>query len=127
MLVNFVTLGERCLSVEVGKTSLNSVTHKSACPTTNENHKAGQVWSVIRQGVACIINDGGVVVRHEQRPRAIDREREEAVIRDRIVFNAADCRVLERDDGVVETCDGDGVDGVSGTGSVPGTYRTIIA
>ncbi len=94
-------------------------THEGTSPATDEDHEAGQVRRVIRERVARIVHDGRIVARRKERQRAIDRERQRVKVRDGIVHDPMYSRVLQGDDGVVETGDRDRVDTVPRAGRVP--------
>ena len=83
----------------------SSTTHESASATANEDDEVREIRGIIGERVARIVYDGGIVARRKEGQSLGDGEREGREVGDGVVLDAVHGRVLERDDGVVETRD----------------------
>lgn len=124
MLLSFCSYGQNSVTNFRNECSR---THKSASTATDYDDELRKVRCALRQRIARIVRDGRVRRRRVHWERARDIEGQRLEIRDRVVRDAADRGVLQRDHRVVQARDADRVNRVPRAARVPRTERAVVA
>lgn len=98
MLLSFCSYGQNSVTNFRNECSR---THKSASTTTDYDDELRKVRCALRQRIARIVRDGRVRRCRVHWERARDIERQRLEVRDRVMQDTADRRVLQRDHRVV--------------------------
>ena len=102
-------------------------TYESASTSPDNHDEATEIWSAVWKRVARVIDDSGISADDENGESGSDWQRERLEVRDGVMCDSVDGSVLERDNRVVERCNRDSVDAVSGTGGVERALRAVVA
>lgn len=78
------------------------MTYKCTCPAADNNEEAREIWSIVWQRIASVINNSRVIRYSEDRQCVCDREREGLEIGDRIVGDTVHRGILKWDNGAIE-------------------------
>lgn len=124
MLLSFCSYGQNSVTNFRNECSR---THKSASTATDYDDELRKVRCALWQRIARIVRDGRVRRRRVHRESSRDIERQRLEVRDRVVRDAADRGVLQRDHRVVQARDADRVNRVPRAARVPRPKRAVVA